>query len=59
MSNQTFFELCQTTPEWNGGGVDVLWKFSNEDDAQDAADEVNRALSERGIPSSISCAFVP
>jgi hypothetical protein len=58
MSNQTSFEVCQTLPEWNGGGIDVLWQFSNEEDAQYACDTVNTALAERGIPSSVSCAFV-
>ena len=55
MSNQTSFAVCQTLPQ---GGYDILWRFANEDDAQEAADMVNVALTERGIPSSVSCAYV-
>jgi len=58
MKTQQSFQVCQTIPQWNGGGIDVLWRFSKEEDAQDACDVVNSALAERGIPSYVSCAFV-
>ena len=52
---QRLYELCQTLPD---GGVDVLFKFVTEDKAYEAAHEINVSLTERGIPSSVSCAYV-
>jgi len=52
---QKVYELCQTLPQ---GGVDVLFKFVTEERAYEAAHEINVALTERGIPSSVSCAYV-
>lgn len=49
------YNLCVTQPT---GEVDILWSYDREEAAQDAADMHNSGLASRGIPSSVSYAFV-
>jgi hypothetical protein len=53
-TNQAY-NLCVTQPT---GEVDILWSYDREEAAQDAADMHNSGLAARGIPSSVSYAFV-
>ena len=54
MKNQTFL-VMQTQPD---GTVECLYETWDEDAAENEVYRINSRLSDAGVPSAVSCAYV-